>query len=334
MTGDANSLRIRRLRVGFRTYEGWKQVLDLGHLDVRQGEAVGLVGESGSGKSVLALTIMRLLRTPPATIEADCLQLEGRELLNLAENEMRSLRGREVAMIFQDPMSALNPVFTVGSQLTNVIRRIHGASAADARARALQFITLVGLPDPESMLAKYPHQLSGGQRQRVIIALALCCDAKFLIADEPTRNLDVTVQAAILKTIAHLRADLGVSLLFIANNLALVSAMCDRVSILLDGGIVESGSVDEVIGDPRHPYTNMLLRVIPTRGESMATPLAGHGSAMAGLPTVVQRAELRCSYYDRCASRGPECESETLPVLANVGGTHEVACHREAVSVQ
>ncbi len=141
MTSGANSLRIRRLRVGFRTYEGWKQALDLGHLDVSQGEAVGLVGESGSGKSVLALTIMRLLRTPPATIEAGCLQLEGRELLDLAEKEMRSLRGREVAMIFQDPMSALNPVFTVGSQLINVIRRIHGASRADARARALQFIT-------------------------------------------------------------------------------------------------------------------------------------------------------------------------------------------------
>lgn len=324
--GATSHLEIRQLRVTFKTHEGEKKVLDVERLAVRHGESVGLVGESGSGKSVLALAILRLLHTPPAIVEAASLRLEERELLGLSEKQLRAVRGREVAMIFQDPMSSLNPVFTVGSQIISVIRRIYGDSRADARARALRFIDLVGLPDSDGMLAKYPHQLSGGQRQRIIIALALCCDAKLLLADEPTRNLDVTVQAAILKTIAHLQSELGVSMLFIANNANLVSAMCDRVNVLHKGSIVESGTVDEVIRDARHPYTHMLLRSVPTRGEQLAKAAAPQDPVASWLPASVQEAETRCSFYERCSARKPVCERDS-PKLANIGGTHEVACH-------
>ena len=245
---------------------------------------------------------------------------------------MRRLRGREIAMIFQDPMSSLNPVFTVGSQLLSVISRIHGEKGKKARRRALEFVQLVGLPDPESMLAKYPHQLSGGQRQRVIIALALCCDARFIIADEPTRNLDVTVQAGVLKTLARLQQELGVTLLFIANNLGLVSAMCDRVGILLDGRIVETGTVDEVVRDARHPYTHMLLRAVPSAGERAEAAAAPTPAVAAeGLPAEVKALEAAdgvCSYYMRCAERTEECRLGERPGLRAVGGTHEVACPR------
>ncbi len=322
-------LRIDNLSVGFKTYEGHKQALELANLEVCHGEAVGLVGESGSGKSVLALAVMRLLRCPPAEIAAEHLALDGRDLLSMSRRQMRRLRGREISMIFQDPMSSLNPVFTVGSQMLNVIRHIHGEKGKQAKTRALEFVRLVGLPDPENMLDKYPHQLSGGQRQRVIIALALCCDAKFIIADEPTRNLDVTVQAGILKTIDRLRHELGVSLLFIANNLGLVSAMCDRVAILLDGRIVERGTVHEVVAAARHPYTHMLLRAIPSaeeREEASAAP--SPKAAVAAVVPAGEGAEIACPYYSRCSDRLEQCRLNGRPQLVNVGDSHEVACYR------
>jgi oligopeptide/dipeptide ABC transporter ATP-binding protein len=321
-------LEISDLRVSFKGYGGEKQVLDLQRLEVDRGEAVGLVGESGSGKSVLALTLLRLLRTPPAIIEFGKLEYDGRAIGLLPEREVRAMRGREIAMIFQDPMSSLNPVFTVGSQMGNVIHRIHGEGKKAARQRALDFVSLVGLPDPDNMLDKYPHQLSGGQRQRVIIALALCCDAKFIIADEPTRNLDVTVQAGILKTIANLRSELGVSLLFIANNLGLVSAMCDRVSILLDGRVVESGTVSEVVGSPQHPYTRMLLRAIPTTEEQRANApaMAPVERSPSGLPREAEETAGGCTYYDRCSRHEHACLNGAGRDLVSVGGTHQVAC--------
>jgi len=320
-------LEIEDLRVGFHTYEGYQQVLELASLHVDHGETLGLVGESGCGKTVLALAMLRLLHTPPAEISAKRFLLAERDLLSIPERDMRRLRGRELAMIFQDPMSSLNPVFTVGSQMLNVIHSIGGEKGKSATARALEFISLVGLPDPEDMMRKYPHQLSGGQRQRVIIALALCCDARFIIADEPTRNLDVTVQAGILKTIAHLQRDLGVSLLFIANNLGLVSAMCSRVGILLEGRIVESGSIDEVIGDARHPYTHMLLRAVPTADERRATAAAVPTTYGTGrMPEAAARAEGACPYYSRCPE-GVHCRGAGLPSLVRVAATHEVACH-------
>jgi len=323
MEASTSHLEIEDLRVGFQTFDGFVPALDIHRLSVGRGDSVGLVGESGSGKSVLALSMLRLLHCPPAKVSAKRFEFDGTDLLSQSDARMREIRGREIAMIFQDPMSSLNPVFTVGAQLNNVLRRVGGVPKHAVHEHSLRMVSLVGLPDPENMLAKYPHQLSGGQRQRVIIALALACGAKFLIADEPTRNLDVTVQAGILQTIAGLRSELGVSILFIANNLGLVSAMCSHVSVLLGGRVVESGTVDEVVDDPRHPYTHMLLRAIPTaEAQSTGTEVAAAPAATSGLP-------VGCAYYRRCSSSADVCAREELPPDVLVGASHSVACWRE-----
>ena len=224
---------IKNLRVTHKSYEGVKDVLNIRHLAIERGETYGLVGESGQGKTVLALTIQKLLACPPGKVESGEVLLEGEDLLKLSPRQLqRHVRGSKIAMIFQDPMSCLNPVFTVGSILTDVLRsRRKGLSRKQAREEAASILREVKLADAESILSKYPHQLSGGQRQRVIIALALACGAELLIADEPTRNLDVTIQASILKLLKELQQKHNMTVLFIANNLSLVSAFCDRVGI-------------------------------------------------------------------------------------------------------
>ena len=232
---------INNLVVKHKSYEGVKTVLDIDHLEIRKGETYGIVGESGQGKTVLALTILQLLQTPPGIIEKGEILLDGEDLLKKSVKEMQhSVRGGKVAMIFQDPMSCLNPVFTVGSTMIDVLRRHNrGMSKKAAQTEAIHLLEEVKLADAESIMAKYPHQLSGGQRQRVIIALALCCGAEFMIADEPTRNLDVTIQASVLKLLKDLQRSRNITVLFIANNMSLVSAFCDRVAILRDSRIVE-----------------------------------------------------------------------------------------------
>lgn len=309
---------IEHLSVSFSTYSGRRNVLDLEDVAIEKGQSYGMVGESGSGKSVLGLAIMNLLPSPPATVEGDIV-LGGQDLLTLSQDQMRQVRGRNISMIFQDPMSTLNPVFTVGDQIMRVIRNKDGVDKAEARRLAKETIELVELPDPDNILAKYPHQLSGGQRQRIIIAIALSCGADFLIADEPTRNLDVTIQAGILKLLANLRRELGVTVLFIANNLGLVSAICDRVGILLDGRIVETGSVDEVVRHPVHPYTKMLLRAIPRhKRERFDLGMARDAAYELGeIPG--------CGFISRCAERVDACQ-HGKPGLRPVDGTHLVAC--------
>ncbi len=238
---------------------------------------------------------------------------------------MREVRGRQISIIFQDPMSSLNPVFDVGTHLTTIIRDVTKANRREARQRAREAIELVQLPDPDNMLGKYPHQLSGGQRQRVIIALALACGARLLIADEPTRNLDVTVQAGVLQMIAEIRERLGVTVLFIANNLGLVSAMCDRVGILLEGRVVEEGTVDEVVSAALHPYTRSLLKAIPTREKDQLEEEKSRGGVILNeVPT----APAGCSFFGRCGLAAEECASEPRPDLMLVEGTHYVACRR------
>jgi len=316
---EALHLSIRGLQVGFEVFRGFVDVLDIDELDIQPGEAYGLVGESGAGKTVLALAILGLLRQPPARVKADVLALHGKSIVKKRQKELRAMRGRDIAMIFQDPMSALDPVFTAGQQLTDVLRRREGLDRKQARSRALELMCLVELPDPEMMLDKYPHQLSGGQRQRVIIALALACGAKLLIADEPTRNLDVTVQASMLKTIHRLRDELGVSLLFIANNLGPISAMCDRVGILLKGRIVETGLVRDVVRTPLHPYTLDLLHAVPRKGERL-------GDKDTEIYEEVDRSVSRCWHYARCKLRSAACEGSEPLRLTGVSVTHAVAC--------
>jgi len=313
-------LEIKNLRFSFKTFEGIKNVLDLQYIGLDKGETFGLVGESGAGKSVLALALLRLLPMPPGIVESGEIIFDGQDLLQKSEREMRRIRGRKATMIFQDPMSTLNPVFTVGEQIVRVIQQNKGLARKAARKQAMEMIELVRLPDARDIMRKYPHELSGGQRQRVIIAIALSCGAEFLIADEPTRNLDVTIQAGILKLLAELKRELRVTVLFIANNPGLVSAICDRMAVLHEGRVVEMGTVREVIRDPRHPYASLLLRVLPrSRGQEIDL-----SRLVAKAPEV---AEVKgCRYFARCLERREVCRAER-PLLQPVGGSHYVACH-------
>ena len=261
---------IKNLHITHKSYEGVKDVLNIEHLAIERGETYGLVGESGQGKTVLALAIQQLLACPPGKIESGEVLLEGENLLKLSPRQMQQrVRGSKIAMIFQDPMSCLNPVFTVGSIMTDVLRtRKKGLNKKKATEEAADLLREVKLADAESILSKYPHQLSGGQRQRVIIALALACGAELLIADEPTRNLDVTIQASILKLLKELQQKRGMTVLFIANNLSLVSAFCDRVGILYGGRIIEENTTAKLITDPQQEYTKVLLEAVRTESRS------------------------------------------------------------------
>ena len=261
---------IKNLHITHKSYEGVKDVLNIEHLAIERGETYGLVGESGQGKTVLALAVQKLLACPPGKIESGEVLLEGENLLKLSPRQMQQrIRGSKIAMIFQDPMSCLNPVFTVGSIMTDVLRtRKKGLNRKTATEEAADLLREVKLADAESILSKYPHQLSGGQRQRVIIALALACGAELLIADEPTRNLDVTIQASILKLLKELQQKRGMTVLFIANNLSLVSAFCDRVGILYGGRIIEENSTAQLITTPQQEYTKVLLEAVKTESRS------------------------------------------------------------------
>ncbi|ABO48940.1 oligopeptide/dipeptide ABC transporter, ATPase subunit [Desulforamulus reducens MI-1] len=310
---------IKDLKVGFKTFEGQKRVLDIEHLAIQKGEAYGLIGESGSGKTVLALTILKLLTMPPAIVESGKILFNGMDLITKSEHDMRLIRGKKISMIFQDPMSTLNPVFTVGEQLRQVIQHNRGVAKKEAAKIALETIDLVKLPDAKSIIDKYPHELSGGQRQRIIIAIALSCGAELLIADEPTRNLDVTIQAGILKLIAELQRELKVSVLFIANNPGLVSAVCNHVAILQEGKIVEKGTVRDVLRNPIHPYTTALLNTIPKSKKEkidLKKLIATDGAECNG----------GCTYYARCLKRQGNCQNQS-PTLHPIEGTHFVACH-------
>ena len=268
---------INNLKITHKSFDGVKTVLDIEHMSIEKGETYGLIGESGQGKTVLALAIQQLLRCPPGKIESGEILLDGENLLSLSPKQMRrQIRGRKIAMIFQDPMSCLNPVFRVGTIMTDVLKEHNkGMGKKDILRRAVELLEEVKLADAESVMAKYPHQLSGGQRQRVIIALALACGAEFLIADEPTRNLDVTIQASILKLLKEIQIKHNMTVLFIANNMSLVSAFCDRVGILYGGRVIEEGGTTELVAHPREEYTRVLIDAVRT-GHKGAKSLAGN----------------------------------------------------------
>lgn len=312
---------INDLKVNFKTFEGEKNVLDIDSLSLNKGETYGIVGESGAGKTVLALTILRLLPAPQAVIKSGRVLFDGQDLLRKKEKEMRKIRGSNISMIFQDPMSTLNPVFTVGDQIVRVFRNNNRYSRKAAEKEALKIIDMVKLPDAQNIMKKYPHELSGGQRQRIVIAIALSCGAELLIADEPTRNLDVTIQAGILKLVAQLQKELGVTVLFIANNLGLVSTICNRVAILHKGRIVEDGKVREVLREAKHPYTHTLLNAVP----------GGRMDEQASKKNIVPKEdtnilEAGCRYYSMCTQKQDICRTQR-PVAGQVTGTHTAACH-------
>ena len=318
-----NILEIRDLSVKARTILGTASLLDIKQLDLGTGEILGIVGESGSGKSILALTIMGLLPTNVRAVSGS-IRYRGEDLLRKSPREMSNrIRGKEITMIFQDPMASLNPVFTVRQLLEEVIKEHHRSfDAKEVRRKALEMLQLVKLSDPEVTMQKYPHELSGGMRQRILIAMALSSGAKLLVSDEATRALDVTIQAGILKLLDDLRSKLNLSTVFISSNIALVATVCERIGILYAGELVEVGPISAVVTDPRHPYTRSFLASLPVpEKKGQPLPIIGGRS-----PDPLNRPE-GCSFADRCPLVEDICRAESPPVTT-VTDRHHVTCYK------
>ncbi|RKK06259.1 dipeptide ABC transporter ATP-binding protein [Pseudoroseomonas wenyumeiae] len=315
-------LAVEDLAVEFDTAAGTVRAVDGVSWSVRAGETLGLVGESGCGKSVSALSVMRLLAKPAGRIVGGRVMFGGQNLLRLPEGEMRALRGRDISMIFQEPMTSLNPVMTVGAQLAEPLRIHLGMTEAQARARSIELLGMVGIPDGARRLAQYPHQFSGGMRQRVMIAIGLACEPKVIIADEPTTALDVTIQAQILELMKDLSRRLGITLVLITHNLGIVARYADRLAVMYAGRVVEEGPAAEVFAAPRHPYTIGLLRSVPR----LDRPRDGALETIEGLPPNLLRPPAGCRFAPRCAARLPVCEKD--PPLRGMGAERRAACHR------
>jgi oligopeptide transport system ATP-binding protein len=313
-------LDVQDLKTYFRTRAGDVRAVDGVDLTVREGETVGLVGESGSGKSVTARSIMRLVPTPPGRYVGGRILFRGRDLLTLPEHEMRQIRGGRISMIFQDPMTFLNPVFTAGDQVAEAIRLHQGASKDAAREETIRLFRLVGIPNPEGRYDAYPHHLSGGLRQRVMIAIALSSKPDLLIADEPTTALDVTIQAQILDLLRELQAKMRLALLLITHDLGVVAEMADRVAVMYAGRIVEDATVDQLFGDPKHPYTRGLMASIPGGAPgARLTAIQGTVPALGQLPP-------GCAFAPRCPDRFEPCTS-IAPQSTDLGPNRAVKCH-------
>ena len=312
-------LSVQDLTVDFETSQGTVNVLDHVSFELGEGEMLGLLGESGAGKSVLADAILRLIPEPPGRIAGKVL-LYGTDLLQLTEAELSQIRGKQIAMIFQDPTSALNPVFRVGHQVAEPMEIHLNLGRRSALQRVVDIFRRVGIPSPESRVANYPHQFSGGMRQRVVISMGITCHPKVLVADEPTCSLDVTIQAQILELVRNLVTELQTAVLFIFNDLALISHLCQRVLVMYAGQIVEDGPVDVVFETPRHPYTQGLIRSVPRLGVRRLEPIPGH------LPSVHEYLP-GCRFYPRCPlpDKDATCIS-TRPPLELRGVGQRVAC--------
>jgi len=312
-------LEVDDLRTHFDTLTGPARSVDGVSYTVRAGQTLGVVGESGCGKSVTALSILRLLPTPPARISG-AVRLRGTDLLQLSEREMRQIRGNRISMIFQEPMTSLNPVLTVGRQIAETVQVHQKVNRADALKRAVEMLRVVQIPEPERRVNEYPHQLSGGMRQRVMIALALACNPEVLIADEPTTALDVTIQAQILELIRRLQKELGMGVVMITHDLGVVAESCDRVVVMYAGRKVEEADVIDLFDRPLHPYTRALMASMP----SMNT----HTKRLAEIPGLVpspQEPRRGCAFAARCGYANARCRTE-IPQLTRHGGDHVVAC--------
>ena len=314
-------LDVRGLKTVFRTRGGEVHAVNSVSFTLKPGELLGVVGESGSGKSVTMMSLIGLLPSPPADVRGGQVLFAGRDLLQTPESDLRAIRGRDIGFVFQDPMTSLNPVFTVGFQIMEPLRRHMGMTKAQAAARALDLLELVGMPDARRRLGDYPHQFSGGMRQRVMIAIALACDPRVLIADVPTTALDVTIQAQIIELVRDLRQKLGMAIVWITHDLGVIAGIADRVMVMYGGQVVEHGTVAEVFADPRHPYTRALLETIPR--------LAGQRSArlkvIEGQPPMLAESPSSCPFMARCGHAMPRCAREN-PARRPVGASHDVAC--------
>jgi oligopeptide/dipeptide ABC transporter ATP-binding protein len=315
-------LEVQSLSTQFSTRGGVVRAVDDVSWDVEEGETVALVGESGCGKSVSALSIMRLVAAPAGRIVGGRVLFKGRDLLTLSEEEMRRVRGREIAMIFQEPMTSLNPVLSIGRQLTEGSEIHMGATPQAARQRAIELLSMVGISDPERRLPQYPHQFSGGMRQRMMIAMALVCNPALILADEPTTALDVTIQAQILELMRDLSRRLGIAMLIITHNLGVVARYADRVNVMYAGKIIERSTARELYGNPRHPYTLGLLRSVPRLDE----PRRARLDPIEGQPPDLTRLPPGCAFTPRCGFAVERCSREAPPLAAVGAFGHVSAC--------
>ncbi len=314
-------LDIKNLRIHFFTYKSVVKAIQGVSLTMHKGETLGLVGESGCGKSVTALSIMRLIPFPPGKIVSGEILFEGENLLGKSESEMREIRGGTISMIFQDPMTSLNPVFTIGDQIETVIRLHQRVGKSDAVDKAVEMFSIVGLSDPLATLRKYPHELSGGMCQRAMIAMALSCTPSLLIADEPTTALDVTVQAQILHLMKNLKKEVKTSIMLITHDLGVIAKMCEKVAVMYAGRIVEYGTLHHIFKNPKHPYTQGLLASTPKLGDSKdrLETIEGYVPSLSNPPP-------GCLFNPRCAYAQDLCRSE-IPETVEVEKGHFVSCH-------
>lgn len=321
---DDTLIQVKNLQISFK-YDGVMTPIIRGvSFDIKRGETLGMVGESGSGKSVTSREIMRLIATPPARIDSGEILFEGRDILKMSDDELRSIRGNRISMIFQEPMTSLNPVYTCGDQIMEVIRLHKGVSKKEARQMAIEMLREVGVQSPETRVDCYPHELSGGMRQRVMIAMALSCSPTLLISDEPTTALDPTIQAQILQLIKDMKKKLNMSVLFITHDLGVVAQNCDRVVVMYAGKIVEVAEVCELFDHPAHPYTQGLIMSIPKMSSDVEELYSIDGSipSFGSLPS-------GCTFGPRCPYFTEEC-TKSEPVLKDIGGGHLCACHRRS----
>jgi len=316
-------LEIRGLKTHFATDDGWLHAVDGVDITVDAGETVAVVGESGCGKTVTAMTVLKLIAMPPGRIVAGEVLWQGRDLVPLDANAMRAIRAREIAIVFQEPMTSLNPVYTVGDQIAEVVRLHERLSRKAARARAVEMLRLVHIPTPQSRVHDYPHQFSGGMRQRVMIAMALSCRPKLLIADEPTTALDVTIQAQILELLAELKGKFGMALMLITHAMGVVAETAQRVVVMYAGKVIEEAPVGELFAHPRHPYTQGLIRSIP-RIDTAATQKTRLEAIAGVVPKLIAPPE-GCRFAPRCKFAMDKCRSATPP-LRTVAPGHKVAC--------
>lgn len=311
---------IKNERLSFFTPAGEVKALNDVSIQLKEGEVLGIVGESGSGKSVTAYSLMGLTAHPGKLLGGE-LRFNGHEIENMAEKEMRKIRGNEISIIFQDPMTSLNPVYTIGNQITEVIRLHTDKDSTQAKARARELLELVGINEPDKRLKQYPHELSGGMRQRVMIAIALACEPKLLIADEPTTALDVTIQAQILELMMELKDKLGMAIIMITHDLGVVASMCERIAVMYAGRIVEYGTTDDIFYHPKHQYTKGLIRSIPrldTKEHERLVPIEGTPVDLLNPPE-------GCPFAPRCDAAMKICLRE-MPPVTNFGDVHYTKC--------
>jgi len=323
-------LEVIGLKTHFFTEEGVVRAVDGISYTLGEGEVLGIVGESGSGKSVSSLSTLKLIPDPPGRIVAGKILFDGEDLVKASESRMQKIRGGRIAMIFQDPMTSLNPYLKVSEQLCEVLELHEGSSRADARKKGIQMMTDVGIPDPAARFDDYPHQLSGGMRQRVMIAMALLCDPELIIADEPTTALDVTIQAQILELIRERKDAQGVGVIFITHDLGVIARMADRVAVMYAGRIVEQGPVEDIFARPAHPYTVGLARSIPRLDDARGEPLV----PIPGLPPSLAALPRGCPFQPRCPSALPICKKkypDERRLRTSDGVEHVVACHETDV---